>query len=122
MRPGEILAGIQIVVSDRVNRLTGQILDERGGPLADGTAIVFADDPEKWTLDSRFVRGARPDQQGRFEIRGLPPGEYRAVALDYVEDGLWNDPEYLRDLRDIAQRFTIGETGIHSIGLRLAAP
>lgn len=56
----------------------------------------------KWTLDSRFVRAARPDQQGQFEIRGLPPGEYRAIALDYVEEGIWNDPDYLSELRDVA--------------------
>jgi hypothetical protein len=52
---------------------------------------------------------ARPDQQGRYEIRGLPPGEYLAVALDYIQDGHWNDPEFLSELRTRAERFTIAD-------------
>ena len=38
-----------------------------------------------------FVKSARPDQQGKYEIRGLPAGEYLAVAIDYVEEGMWNE-------------------------------
>jgi hypothetical protein len=122
MRTGEVLSGIQVIVSDRVNRLGGEITDDNGMALPDGTLIVFADDPAKWTQDSRFVRAARPDQQGRYEIRGLPAGSYHAVALDYVEDGLWNDPEFLQSLRDLADRVAITEVGTHSLSLKLIAP
>src|SRR5690242_21588188 len=45
------------------------------------------DDDGRWLEDSRYVRSARPDQQGTFQIKGLPPGDYLAVALEYVEDG-----------------------------------
>jgi hypothetical protein len=122
MRTGEVLSGIQVIVSDRVNRLGGEITDDNGMALPDGTVIVFADDPAKWTQDSRFVRAARPDQQGRYEIRGLPAGSYHAVALDYVEDGMWNDPEFLQSLRDLADRVAITEVGTHSLSLKLIAP
>jgi hypothetical protein len=98
-----------------VNRVNGQIMDENDAALPDGTVLVFADDPEKWTQDSRFVRAARPDQQGRFEVRGLPAGQYRAIALDYVEEGTWNDREYLETLRDTAERVIVSETGTTSI-------
>jgi hypothetical protein len=121
MRTGDVLSGIQVIVSDRVNRLGGQITDDNGVPLPDGTVVVFADDPAKWTLDSRFVRAARPDQQGQYEIRALPAGQYLAVALDYVEEGLWNDPEFLQSLRDLAERVTVAEVGTHSLPLKLIA-
>jgi hypothetical protein len=122
MRTGEVLSGIQVIVSDRVNRLSGEITNDNGVALPDGTLLVFADDPAKWTQDSRFVRAARPDQQGRYEIRGLPAGSYLAVALDYIEDGMWNDPEFLQSLRDLAERVTIAEVGTHSLSLKLIAP
>ena len=71
---------------------------------------MFAANAGKWGEGSRFVRTTRPDQQGRFRIAGLPPGEYLAVALEYVEQfgeqldptgryGAWDDPEYLESLR-----------------------
>lgn len=122
MRNGETLSGIQIVITDRVSSVTGQLTDDRGAPLPDGTIIVFASDPEKWTQDSRFVRSARPDQQGRYEIRGLPPGDYLAVAIDYVEEGMWNDPEYLDSIRQHGQRLTVGEAGTQALALKLISP
>jgi hypothetical protein len=68
------------------------------------------------------VRTARPDQQGRYQIKGLPPGEYLAVALNYVEDGSWNDPEYLESIRRYAQKLTLSEGDTKSAALKLVTP
>jgi len=67
------------------------------------------------------VRSARPDQQGQYQIRGLPAGEYLAVAIDYVQEGMWNDPEFLESLRRYAQRVTISEGNGVSLALKLTA-
>ena len=89
--------------------------------LTDGTVIVFSSDSQKWAEDSRFVRSGRPDQQGQYQIRGPPAGEYLAVAIDYVQEGMWNDPEFLESLRRYAQRVTISEGNGVSLALRLTA-
>ena len=83
---------------------------------------MFANDADKWAEDSRFVRSARPDQEGKYQIRGLPPGDYLAVAIDYVEEGMWNDPEYLESIRRHGQRLTLGESGTQSVALKLVMP
>ena len=83
---------------------------------------MFSSDAEKWAEDSRFVRATRPDQQGQYRISGLPPGEYLAVAVDYVQEGMWNDPEYLESLRRAAQKFTLGEGSSQAITLKLSTP
>jgi hypothetical protein len=118
-KSGEELSGVQIVVVNRATRVTGQLVDTKGAPLQDGTIIVFADDAAKWREDSRWVRAVRPDQQGMYEIRGLPPGDYLATAVEYVEDGLWNDPEYLESLRQSAKKLTLGDGESQSIALKL---
>jgi carboxypeptidase family protein len=122
MKSGEELSGIQVVVTDRVTTLAGQLLDEKGVPIADGTVIVFAGGPEKWSDESRYVRAVRPDHQGQFQINGLPAGDYLAVALDYVQDGMWNDPEYLASIRRDAQKLTLNEGGSRVISLKLMVP
>ena len=122
VKGNDTLAGIDIVVSNRVTSVDGQLTDGKGVPLADGTIIVFANEPEKYAEDSRFVRSARPDQQGRWQIKGLPAGEYLAVAVDYVEDGQWNDPEYLESIRRYAQKLALGEGGAQAISLKLVTP
>ena len=94
----EDLSGLQVVISNKVTTVTGQLTDENGAPMTDGTVLVFAADSSKWSEDSRFVRSARPDQQGQYQIKGLPAGDYLAVAVEYVQEGMWNDPEYLESI------------------------
>lgn len=118
---GDALSGATIIIA-RAATVTGQLTDDRGAPLPDGTIIVFAAEAEKWFEDSRFTRTARPDQQGRYQISGLPAGEYLAVALGYVEDRMWNDPDYLESIRRYAQRFRLLEAESLSVPLRLATP
>ena len=122
MKSGEELTGVQVILTDRVTSVTGQLTDDKGAPLADGTVIVFAGEAAKWSEDSRFVRAARPDQQGKYEIRGLPPGEYLAVAIDDVQEGLWNDPEYLESIRRYAQKLTLRDGDGQVIALKLVTP
>jgi protocatechuate 3,4-dioxygenase beta subunit len=122
MKSGEELTDVHVIVTNRVTDVSGQLADEKGAPLVDGTVLVFADDSSKWSEDSRWVRAVRPDQQGGYQIKGLPPGEYLAVALNYVEDGMWNDPEYLDSIRRYAQRLTLGDAAAQSLSLKLLTP
>jgi hypothetical protein len=122
-RSGDVLTGVQIVVTNKVNVVAGSITDAKGAATSDGTVLVFADDAQKWMEDSRFVQSARPDQQGTFQIKGLPAGDYLAVALEYVEDGSWNDPDFLESIRRYAQRVKLAEAaGSQSVALRLISP
>jgi len=122
LKSGETLTDVQIVVSNRVTNVSGQLLDDKGAPLVDGTVIVFTDDAAKWMDDSRWVRAVRPDQQGRYQIQGLPPGDYLAVAVDYVEEGIWNDPEYLESIRRHGQRLTLSDAESKSLTLKPVTP
>jgi protocatechuate 3,4-dioxygenase beta subunit len=122
LKSGEELTGVQVVVANRTTTITGQLLDAKGAPVQDGTVIVFADDATKWIDESRWVHTARPDQQGQYRIRGLPPGEYLAVAVDYIEDGMWNDPEYLESIRQLAHRLTLHDGESPSIALKVSSP
>ena len=110
MNSGEELSGLEVVLTNRVTHVAGRITDQKDA-IADGTVIIFAADPGKWFERSRWIRSARPDQQGRYEVAGLPAGEYLAVALDYVQDGVWSDPEYLAPLVKQAQKVTLREDG-----------
>jgi hypothetical protein len=122
LRSGETVTGVQIIVTKRITSVSGQIVDGRGAPVMDGTVIVFASDSDRWAENSRFVKSARPDQEGQWRIKGLPPGEYLAVAVDFVEDGQWNEREYLETLRRYGQKLILAEAGSQSISLKLLAP
>jgi hypothetical protein len=122
MKSGEELSGVQVIVTNRVTSVGGPVVDSTGAVLTDATVIVFGDDPAKWAEDSRWVRAVRTDAQGRYEAKGLPPGEYRAIALEYAEDGIWNDAEYLASIRQDALRLTLRETDRVTLSLTLVKP
>ena len=122
MKSGEELSGLQVIVTKNTTTVSGRVTDEKDAPAVDGTVLLFAGDASKWWEDSRWIRAVRPDQQGRYEIKGLPPGDYLAAALNYVEDGIWNDPEYLESIRRYAQKLTLTEGGSQSPTLKLVTP
>jgi len=122
MKSGDELTGVQVIVSSRGASVTGALADDRGVPVVDGTVLVFASDSSRWWEESRWIRAVRPDQQGRYEARGLPAGEYLAAALSYVEDGMWNDPDYLESIRAYAQKLTLGEGDTQSPALKIVTP
>ena len=116
------IVAAQIVTGcNKVTTVTGLLTNINGAPIADGTVIVFSTESDKWSEDSRFVRSARPDQQGQYQIKGLPGGEYFAVAIDYVQDGTWNDPEYLESIRGRALRFLLSDAEARTVGLKVTA-
>jgi hypothetical protein len=57
-----------------------------------------------------MIRVTRPDQRGLFMFKGLPAGDYCLVALDYVQEGQWHDPEFVDGLKAGAERVAIAET------------
>jgi hypothetical protein len=113
--------GLEIELTQRMTTVSGGVADEHGAVALDATVIAFADDPGKWGPHSRFIESARPDQHGRFTIRGLPPGRYVAIAVGYLEPGEEQDPDVLEGWRQGGTIFTLSEGETHALELRLSA-
>ena len=111
---------IEIELTQQKTVVSGAVSDDRNGVALDATVIVFADDEGKWGLHSRFIESARPDQQGRFAISGLPPGKYVAIVVGYLEPGEERDPELLHEWRSRGTSFTLSEGETHALDLKLS--
>jgi hypothetical protein len=107
---------VRVVLTNQPTQIRGALLEEKHQP-ADGTVVVFPEETSRWREDSRTVRAARPDQRGEFSIKGLPAGKYLIAAVDYVQDGLWYDPEFLAGLRPRAQPLSLAEAESKRIDL-----
>ena len=117
--PGQTLAGVRIVLTDKSTEVSGRVTDIRGDAVTDATVIVFPADDTRWTFQSRFVRTARPDLDGRYQIRGLPPlDKYLVVAVQGLEDGQASNPEYLATIREAATSFSLTDAQTRVMDLR----
>jgi hypothetical protein len=118
-KPGEPVTGLQVVLSTTSSGVAGSVTDDNGKPVVDYAAIVFSEDPSKWGYMSRHVTMARPDQQGGFQAKNLPPGRYLAVAVEALEEGQETDPEFLERLRSLATPFGLAESEQRSVSLKI---
>ena len=112
--------GAQFVVTNIVSRVVGTVADARGETAREYTVLIFADDPARWTPLSRYRTITRPDQNGEFKAEKLPPGNYLAIALDYLDESDASDPEFLGRVRDHATRFSLGDGETKALALKLA--
>ncbi len=98
-----------ITLGDRVSTISGAVHDSRGEVLKDYVVVIFGDDPRLWSAQSRYIATARPNQDGVFSAKGLPPGRYLAAVVDSLENGTQFDPALLEQLRGDARTFTLAE-------------
>lgn len=98
VKPGDDVTGGVLKFSSTTTELSGAIQDSSGQPTSDYTIIVFTAEDRFWTPQSRRIQATRTATDGRFVFRGLPPGDYRLIAITDVEPGRWYDPAFLREL------------------------
>ena len=79
---------------------------------------ILPDRLREGALPMRFIRVVRPDQQGRFETRGLPPGDYLVAAVETLEGGQW-DPAFRKKVEPRRKRFRLVEGQTVSLDLQL---
>ncbi len=118
-RKGKDIDGIEVVLTSRAASVSGGVIDGNGQPTTSCNVIVFAADTAKWPFPSRFVRLARPSQDGRYKLQGLPPADYLAVALPAIQGTEWQDPEFLERLRPMAKALTLSEGEARTLDLKL---
>jgi hypothetical protein len=84
---------IRIAVTDVATKLTGVVRDGSGRSVQDAMVLVIPLAQQFWHRTSRRLGVLRTDAQGRFNIRGLPAGEYRVVAsVDMSERDAYGYP------------------------------
>jgi hypothetical protein len=111
---------VQLVLTDRVATVTGSVTP--AGAERSLTVIVFAEDTLRWPPPSRFVRSAEPDARGAFRIAGLPGGaRYLAVAVEGLEEGEADDPDFLNRMKERAVSFPLADGEQRTIGLAVEA-
>jgi hypothetical protein len=99
-RPGDRVS-MRVELTDRITQVSGTVRAK--GSLNGATVVIFPDEPEKWTSTSRFIKTARPTEGGQFTVRGLPPhSRYLAVAVEFIEPGEAQSPEFLQRAKKAA--------------------
>jgi hypothetical protein len=99
-----------ITLADQASDVAGSATDASGSPLQRGFVVIYSADRAYWFVNSRRVVATVLDSRGHYEVRNLPPGEYRAAIVLDLEQGEWFDPDVLQSFQATAVPFTIAGT------------
>jgi hypothetical protein len=120
IKPGEEIRDIEIEVTTRLTEVSGAVRGPRNESVDDYTVLLFAQDRERRVGHTRHFALVRPDQSGRFRVGTLPPGDYFAVALEYVDVNEAQNPDLLEGLVKDAVSFTLRDAEAKMLDLKLA--
>jgi len=112
--PGTI--DIEVVLASDVATVEGVVLDKDLQPVTGATIVVA---PERRSRMGLF-RTTRSDQNGRYEIADVAPGDYKLFAWDDVEPYSWNDPDFLKDYEKQGEKTTLEPKAHATVNLHLA--
>jgi len=118
-RPSTNVSGLEIVLTDRVTTITGTVKNSQGQAVKEYVVVFFPADGRPGLLASRFIRSVRPDQDGRYQMRGLPPGDYIAAAVESLEQGQEWDPALQEALKPSGRALRLNEGESLTLDLEL---
>ncbi len=111
--------GLRVVLTDRLTDISGVVRDDRKQSLKEFVVVIQPAAELPVNALQRFLRSARPDQDGKFGLKGIPPAEYIVTAVEALEQGEEWNPEYRVRLREAGRRFSVKEGETLTLDLEL---
>jgi hypothetical protein len=105
---------IDVIIRTNGGSIAGDVIAADKTPRA--LAVVTLIPPPLRRRNGALYKTALTDERGHFEIVGVPPGEYKLLAFEFVEPGSLQNAEVLEkyESRAVAATVTTGtQTRVH---------
>jgi len=108
---------IEIVLAGTGGQVEGVVLNADQQPATEASVVAVPDEPRR--AQWRFYKEDHTDQYGRFTIKSIAPGRYKLFAWEDVEEGAYQDPEFIKKFAALGEAVTIRENSHESAQLKL---
>jgi len=103
-RPPEEL---EVTIGTSNAGVTGSVVTIKNEAVPNSVVVLVPDPLRRYRSD--LYRAVASDTSGRFEFKGVPPGDYKLFAWDDVQSGVWLDPEFLKGYESLGTPMRITE-------------
>jgi hypothetical protein len=100
---------LEIVLAKNAGSLAGRVEDERKQPAAGVFVTLIPNIQTARLYRTDMYKTTTTDAEGKFEVKNLPPGEYRLFALEGFEKDAWLDPDFFKPYEERGMAITVGE-------------
>ena len=104
---GRDVDDIVITLTENLTSIQGTV---RGDGAAGAAVIVFPVERARWVdygWDPILIQSKAADSDGAFVVKGLPEGDYFAIAVDGSQHDAWTDPKFLDAASAVATRIAL---------------
>lgn len=106
---------LELVISGASGHVDGVVLNKDGQGVGGATVILIPRSRET----VRLYKSTISDQNGRYTLQGIAPGDYKLFAWEDIETGAYRDPEFLRRYEDRGESLHVEESGRHTVELKV---
>ena len=89
--------------------------DANRQPVTNATVVIVPDAAHLQRMD--LYKNVSTDESGRFQLKGIAPGEYSVFAWEDIDVDLWRDFEFIRRNEAAGRPLHIVERGHENIEL-----
>jgi hypothetical protein len=100
---------LEILLARNAGSLAGRVEDEQKRPAAGVFVVLISNIQAARLYRTDMQRTTSTDTDGRFEVKNLPPGEYKVFALEGFEKDSWVDPDFFKPYEDRGLSVKVGE-------------
>jgi hypothetical protein len=105
---------LEVIFTAATGSVEGTAFDRAGDPAANATIVLVpANARKRISLYKTLVTGS----DGRFQFDEVPPGDYKVFAWDDVENGAWENAEFIRPFEARGQSIRVSENSKEALTL-----
>ena len=114
---GGVAGNLDIVLGADSGQAEGLVFDAADQPVSGAIVALVPDTAHRGTRG--LYKSATTDQYGRFDIKGIAPGDYKLFAWEDIDDGAYEDSEFLKRFEERGERASIRGRSHTSYQLKL---
>jgi hypothetical protein len=113
-------APLEIVIGTTPGSVEGVVVNQNREPVPNVTVSLLPDSGRRARID--LYKAGSTDTNGRFTIERVPPGDYVAFAWDGLENGDWQNPEFVAPYELRGTRVRVRDSAPASVELTTITP
>jgi hypothetical protein len=113
-------APLEIVIGTTPGSVEGVVVNQNREPVPNVSVSLLPDSGRRARID--LYKAGSTDTNGRFTIERVPPGDYVAFAWDGLENGDWQNPEFVAPYEPRGTRVRVLDSAPASVELTTITP
>src|SRR5262245_57511902 len=111
---------LEVLISSDTGTVDATVVTDKQEPSTNTTFVLVPSPDLRFRND--LYRTAATDAMGSLHLDGVPPGDYKAFAWEEVENGAWQDPDFIQQFEDRCKPIRVSPNSSATLELRVIAP